>query len=144
MVFAAVACSVALTASACTTSSDNASQPTQSSADTSQPTLSAEETKKLAAAEAARQKAIEQEAKARVVAVEKTMTTKSSSSAKLSVIITEYCKIARDPDAVQEAEIALLENLYKKHWQAGRWNSELTSAARQPGACPDSFPRFEG
>lgn len=144
-VIAVAACLLTLTVSACTADDgDNSSQPTESPASTSEPTLSAAEAKRLAAEEAARQKAIEKEAQNWVAAIEKVVKTETSPPARLSIIITEYCKIIRDPDEVETAKGSLLRSLYAKYWQAGRWNSTLPSAASQPGACPELTPQFGG
>jgi len=128
------------TLSAC--SSDNSSSPDptqQPTAAVSEPTLSASEAKKEAEAEKAREEAYAKELRAWTASIEKAVKAQVSSIDKLSVIITEYCKLPSTARGESEKS-TVLEKLYAANWKAGKWNQDLKSAAEQPGACPQPLP----
>ncbi len=65
---------------------------------------------------------------------------------RLSVIVTEYCNTGGGNKEGGLSEVdrqvrALLDDMFKRYWKAGgKWNTPLSSAGKQQGGCPDTYP----
>lgn len=92
-------------------------------------------------------KADDQAAQKRADGIEARVKATSLLDAKLSLIVTEYCKAlqaAANADTVSEGVARLLEPMYDKYWSAGtKWDTPLHSAAKQQGGCPDAVKAFD-
>ncbi len=82
------------------------------------------------------------QADSKISAIEAQVKAADSLDTRLSIIVTEYCRIqGMDRMPVDDDESRGLKILYNKYWQAGgRWSDPLDTAAQQQGACPTPLP----
>ena len=133
---------LAATLTACGAGSPSGSS-TPTATDTS---VSASESSDAAAWQA-KVKADDQAAQKRANGIEARVKATSSLDARLSLIVTEYCKALQasaQADEISEDVARLLEPMYDKYWSAGtKWDTPLHSAAKQQGGCPDAVKAFD-
>jgi hypothetical protein len=145
-----VAAVFALFLSACSGSSDS-DQPVASTTSSPTTTENPVESSRAQASFDARIKSENEQAKTRTDAIESRVKAAPSLGQKLTIIITEYCKLgggdkANTVSGVERNMQGLLIPLYETYWMAGaKWNRPLDSAAKQQGmgACPDTYPTYE-
>lgn len=69
-------------------------------------------------------------------AFDKKVRAQKSVDDKLSIIVTEFCRVARRTSQYEHLSIGTLSVGFEHYWQAGRWNYPLREAVKQKGGCP--------